>query len=513
MKRAELALATALALAAGCPPAARPPASPPAAVATAPVGRVIARPSDAKVIELRVAFEAGAADDPPGQQGLTYVTALSMLEGRAGQVGYAERAARLFPMAASIGVHVDREQVVFSGRVHVDHLAAFYPLFRDVLRAPAFDSADVDRVRTRALSNLTQDLRGADDEALGKEVLQAMLFEGHPYAHPELGTERGLSGFGPEQVRAQWRRVLCAGRVRIGVAGALASELSRRLEADLAGEPGESGCEDARPLPPPSSLATRRVWIVDKPEAGSVAISLGHSVDVTRDHPDFAALALASAYLGQHRTFAGRLMQAMRGERGLNYGDYAYAEHFVQDGASRFPLPNVARRQQYFSVWIRPVRPEHAHFALRFAVRELEKVASEGIGQADFERIQRFAASYFALFAQTEQQRLGYALDDGFYGVRAPHLDALRARFATLTRDEVNAALRRHVVPGRLQVAMVAKDASALAERLVKGDASPITYDTEKPQALRDEDTQVAAHPLGLSREQVNVVPLASMFR
>jgi zinc protease len=91
----------------------------------------------------------------------------------------------------------------------------------------------------------------------------------------------------------------------------------------------------------------------------------------------------------------------------------------VQEGDTRFPLPNVARRQQYVSVWLRPVRPEHAPFALRMAVRELELLVSEGIREGDLQHIQRFVANYYALFAQTEQQRLGYVLDAHFYGESA----------------------------------------------------------------------------------------------
>ncbi len=484
----------------------------PSGAALAPEQLVLRANAEAPVLELRVAFEAGSADDPPGFEGLTYVTAVTMLEGRAGEISFAERERRLFPMSAQLSAQIGREQVVFSGRVHRDHIAAFYPLFRDVLRVPAFDLEDFERVRARALSHLTQDLRGADDEALGKEVLQVMLFEGHPYAHPELGTEHGLAALAREHLPEQWTRVLCAARVRVAASGPLDAELERTLQGDLAALRAAS-CEPQRPLPPPSSLGTRRVWIVDKPEASSVAISIGMPIAVTRDHPDFAALTLAAAYFGQHRTFAGRLMQKMRGDRGLNYGDYAYAEHFEQESETRFPQPNVARRQQYFSVWIRPVRPEHARFALRMAVRELEQFVAEGLSQADFERIQRFASNYFALFAQTEQQRLGYALDDRFYKLSEPYLEALPARFRTLTRDEVNAAIRRHVAPGRLQIAIVATGAQELADALVRGDPSPITYDAEKPPEVLAEDKIIANHPLGLAREQVNVLPLASLFR
>ena len=482
----------------------------------------VSRNPAAPVVELRVVFEGGSADDPPGFSGLTYVTVMSMLEGRTGELGFADRQRLLFPMAAEISAHVEREQVVFSGRVHRDHLAAFYPLFRDVLLKPAFDQVDFERVRARTLSHLTQDLRGADDETLGKEVLQAMLFEGHPYAHPELGSERGLLALQREQLIQQWAEVLCAERVRGAAAGPLDDAFEQRIKADLAAL-RTSACTAQKPLPPGSSLNTRRVWIIDKPEAGSVAISLGMPIAVTRSHPDYAALSLAAAYLGQHRTFAGRLMQKMRGERGLNYGDYAYAEHFVQEGDTRFPMPNVSRRQQYFSVWLRPVRPEQARFALRMAVRELESFAADGLSEADFARMQRFASRYFSLFAQTEQERLGNTLDDRFYASHAhgaggeqgpiePHLSQLTASFQQLTREQVNAAIRRHILPSRLQVAMVAPDAGRLAEALVRGDASPITYNVDKPGAVLAEDKLIESHPLGLVKEQVNVLPLASIF-
>jgi zinc protease len=474
--------------------------------------RVIVRPSDTPVVELRIAYTSGSADDPSGKEGLTYLTAMTMLEGRAGELSFAERSERLFPMAADISAHVEREQTVFVARVHRDHLDAFYPMFRDVLRAPRFEAADFERVRARALSHLTQDLRGADDESLGKEVLQTMLFEGHPYAHPELGREQALAAIGRDDLPSQWARIFCASRVSVAAAGPVEGAFVETLRGDLAARTSER-CEPQRALPPPSSISTRRVWIVDKAEAASVAISLGLPVAVTRAHQDFAALTLAASYLGQHRTFAGRLMQKMRGDRGLNYGDYAYAEHFVQDAESRFALPNVSRRQQYFSVWLRPVQPEHAHFALRMAVRELEQFVANGMTQADFERMQRFMGHYLALYAQTEQQRLGYALDDRFYGMETAHLQTLREQIRALTREQLMAAVQKHLMLSRLQVAMVAPRAAALGDALVAGAPSTIQYKVEKPAEVLEEDKAIAIHPLGLSREQVNVIPLASIFR
>jgi zinc protease len=474
--------------------------------------RIVALPTSSPVIELRVAFFAGSVDDPRGREGLTYVTATSMAEGGAGSHSFAERERLLFPMAAEIGAQVERELVVFHGRVHRDHFSAFYPLFRDVLLDPRFELADVQRVKERTLSALTQDLRGADDESLGKEVLQAMLFEGHPYGRPAIGTETGLLAISVDEVRRHRAQVLCGARVQVTLSGALPEGAVDLLRADLGALPHAECAPQAQPAPRPE-LDGRRLWIVDKPEAQAVAISMGLPIEVTRAHPDYAALTLAAAYLGQHRTFAGRLMQKMRGERGLNYGDYAYAEHFAQAGYTRFPAPNVARRHQYFSIWVRPVPRDKAQFALRMAVRELEAFVKDGMTDEDFVRIRDFTERYFALFAQTEQQRLGNLLDQRFYGLDEPYLDGLRARIAKLTRDEVHAAVQRHLDPARLQIALVAPNASELLDAIASDAPSPIQYASEKPQSILDEDALIARHPVALPRERAKLLKASTVFR
>lgn len=475
--------------------------------------QLLKRAGAGPVVELRLVFDTGSRDDPNGREGLSYVTLNSMLEGRAGSSTYGERSRLLYPMAAELSGFVGREQTVFVARVHQDHLDAFYPLLRDVLLAPSFDDGDVDRVRTRALASLTQDLRGGDDEELGKQTLQAMLYEGDSRQHPELGTEQGLHAIRAKDAADHWARLLCGNRLTVALSGTVSDSFEATLRNDL-GKLQRASCgpEAQRQLAQPAHHG-QRVWLVDKPEAQSVAISIGLPLAVTRSHPDYAALTLAAAYLGQHRTFSGRLMQNMREARGLNYGDYAYAEHFRQDGETRFPQPNVSRRSQYFSVWLRPLPVDKAHFALRMAVRELNTFVNEGISVEDFQRTQRFAERYYALYSQTEQQRIGTALDERFYGESGPHLDTLRAAFRTLTREQVNAAIVRHLSLQHLQIALITPQAEKLAEALVKGDPSPIGYASEKPASVLEEDKKIAVYPLGISREQVHVVPVSSLFQ
>lgn len=473
--------------------------------------QTIARPSASPIVTIRIAFSAGSADDPAGREGATHLAARLMVEGGAGDLEYAQIAERLYPMAAQLGAQVGRDQTVFIGRVHRDHLDAFYEIVRDVMLRPRMDSADFERVRAQTASALSLELRGNDDEELGKETLQAMLYEGHPYGHPELGSELALSRITLDDVRAQRARIFCAGRAVIGIAGGYPEGFVQRLERDVRALSSEACVGRARLAAPRSEGG--RIWIVSKPEASSVAVSMGLPHEVERGDPDYPALVLATAWLGQHRQFVGRLMQSIRERRGMNYGDYAYPEHFEQEGWGVFPLPNVARRQQYFSIWLRPLRPEQAHFGIRLAIAELRGLLERGIDQAELDRIRSYLHGYYALFLQTESRRLGFAIDDAFYDQDREWLERLRAAWLELTPEQVNEIVRRHIDPSRLQIAIVAADAERLAEALASEQPSPITYEGRTvSEEIAAQDRAVESLRIGIPRDRIRIVPVSEMF-
>src|SRR5439155_276362 len=74
-----------------------------------------------------------------------------------------------------------------------------------------------------------------------------------------------------------------------------------------------------------------RFLLVEK-SADSTAISVGMPWTLSRADEDWPAMSIARSAFGEHRQFNGRLVQRLREARGLNYGDYAYIEHFRPDG-------------------------------------------------------------------------------------------------------------------------------------------------------------------------------------
>jgi zinc protease len=468
------------------------------------------RNPDARVVAFRILFDSGSADDPAGKEGLTALAAAMTAESGTKQLTFAQLSRALYPMAASIDVYVGRDQTVFAAEVAANDLPRFYPLLHDVLLAPRLDEESFTRLRMRAESELGDELKGANDEALGKEALQALLYEGHPYGHPPVGTQAGLAAIGLADVKAHHARVFCKDRVTVGVAGSFPEGFDKKMAHDLAALPACAGPRAA--LPPAPKTHGLRVMIVDKPSADSTAVSMGFPVDYTRSSDDFPAAYFFTSYIGLHRQSAGVLYNRLREARGLNYGDYAYSEWFQQDGWSRFTLPNTARREQMASIWLRPVKPANGVFAMRGALHYWRKLAEDGIPDAEIARFRTFLSGFLSLEQQTESRRLGFALDDKTYHLSTPFADRMRTAWDALTAAKLKAVVARDLPSGDFGIALVAKDAAALKKVLVSGQKTPPVYDSPKPKEVTDEDKVIEALPLGLKDADVRIVPIAELF-
>jgi zinc protease len=497
------------------PPEAQAPAEPsaPTSVPERPLQQpeparlVVQAHPDSPIVSFRLVFHAGSVDDPQGKEGLGALTAQLLAEGGTQSLTSAQLLEALFPMAAELDATTDKEFTVFSGRVHKDFLPRYLELFTDVLLKPRFDPQELERLRTRALSNLRNGLRSENDEALGKVALDALLYAGHPYAHFVGGTEKGLQSLTLEDVKAHAARVFTQDRLVIGLAGPVDEKLQRTVVSRLSALPATGA---PRVELPPVPTTSGRALVVQKPTL-STAISLGYVTPLRRGDPDFFPVAFALSYLGEHRQLAGVLFNELREKRGLNYGDYAYAEHFIEEPGSTYNRTNIARTQQDLTLWIRPVVPANAMFATRGTLFFLDRLVTQPIPADTFERSRGFLLGYTRLWEQTDQRRLGYAIDALFHGT-PDFLEQYRAALAQMSPESVQAAVRRQVRPEALNFAFVTQDAEGLVKQLKEQSPSPITYASPKSPALLEEDKAIGARPLPIRPDAIQVVPADSFM-
>ena len=467
-------------------------------------------PSD-PTISFSLWFNVGSQNDPPGKEGLAYLTGEMIADASTENHRYEEILEKLYPIASTYEIRVDREMTTLTGRTHRDNTELFFSLFEDAYLRPVFDPDDFQRVKNDAINYLENELRYSSDEELGKAALYDFVFQGTPYAHPSVGTVEGLESITLEDVRAFYEQHYNAANVTPGLGGGFDEALPHALEASVARLPGDQRRSEVEVEAP--VLDGREVVLVSKPGADA-SMSFGFPINVRRGERDFYALWVANSWLGEHRHRASHLFQVIREIRGLNYGNYAYIEVFPEGGGRSMPPVNVGRRHQLFEVWIRTLPNHQAHFALRAAIRELERLVDNGMSEEEFALTRSFLKKYVLHFAVTTSERLGYAIDDQFYGLgEEGHLARFNRILDELTRDEVNAAIRKHLQYKDLRIAIVTGDAEGLSVALASDAASPIEYESEKPQEVLEEDETISRLTLGIAESDIHIVPVDTIFQ
>ena len=462
--------------------------------------------STSPLVSFRILFHTGAADDATGREGIAALTAAMLSKGGTKQMAYGEIVEALFPMAASVNAQVDKEMTVFHGMTHAENLERYYEILRSMLLEPGWREDDFERLKDGAINFLRIQLRSNNEEELGKEFLYQQIYRGHPYGRHNVGTVSALEKLTIDDLKAFYKSRYTKGGLVLGLAGGYPKDFPEKVKADFAVLP--DGAPPRGELPAPAAAKRLRIKIIEKDTRGTL-ISLGFPIDVTRSSPDWPALKLVQSYFGQHRSSKSYLFQRIRGIRGMNYGDYAYIEYFPRGMFQFKPDPNLARRQQIFQIWIRPVEPRNGGFALRLALYELNKLVANGLSEEDLESTRQFLSKSLNLLTQTEGERLGYALDSRYYGT-GEFGAFLKDALGKLTREEVNQAVRKHLRSTDLDIVIITKDAEGMKRALRSRSPSTVHYASQPPQDILDEDKIIGRYRLDIG--SIEIVPVETIF-
>lgn len=467
-------------------------------------------PNRSPLVTFRILFMTGSAYDPNGKEGLASLTAAMLAEGGSRAKPYSAITDAMYPMATSFQWQADKEMTVFSGSTHLDNLNKYYSLIREMLLDPGFREDDFQRLKEDAINFLKTSLRGGNDEELGKEVLYTMIYPStHSYGHQNSGAISSLEKLTIKDVRDFYQMNFTHANLVIGLAGGYPENFPAQVQSDFAKLP--QGSPNGLKLSRPAQTPGTKIEIIQR-ETRSTALSLGFPIGVNRSHKDWPALAVVSAYFGQHRSSNSYLYQRLREARGLNYGDYAYIEYFPRGMFQFTPDANLGRQQQIFQIWIRPVEPQNGHFVLRAALYEYDKLVRDGMSREAFESTREFLTKYVNVLTATQDAQLGYALDSRYYNI-ADFPTYMREQLAKLTLDDVNRAIKLYLKSDAMRIAIVTKDAAGLREAILSNKLSPITYNAPKPKEITEEDKLIEAYKIVVKPADVTIVLGEKIFQ
>src|SRR5687767_146639 len=185
-------------------------------------------------VMIKFLFTVGSAADPKGKEGLAQLAASMITEAGSQAMRIDEINKALYPIAGGFGNLVDKEMTTFTSVVNRDNLDKYLEVVMPQLLTPGFREEDFQRLKDQQLNALKQDLRNNNEEELGKEELQNVVFAGTPYGHTVLGTVAGITSITFADVQKFVDANYNATNVVVGLSGSYPETLVQRLTADLA---------------------------------------------------------------------------------------------------------------------------------------------------------------------------------------------------------------------------------------------------------------------------------------
>ncbi|HET9766494.1 MAG TPA: pitrilysin family protein [Thermoanaerobaculia bacterium] len=408
----------------------------------------IAEDHSLPLVQVHLAVAAGDFQDPPDRIGLAGLTGALLRRGGAGAWAPDAFDARADLLAAeldSLGAST-RSGVSLDCGSRV--LGEALPLFAAMVRAPRFDAARWERLRSNLRESL---LRREDDpiDVLDREWGFLMLGPDH-FATRQVKAEQ-LAAMTREDLVAFHRRHWRPSRMVIAVSGdvepaAVVAALDA-LFGDWRDDPTvvEAVSPAAAISPPPPAGVYFRHW--PGPQA---KIALGHRGPVRRgwDDPDEPALLVLAEVLGGDGAVS-RLRRRLRAEEGLAYRARARIILGL-DGPGTF--------QVYLET-----APAHAARALSLARAELLFLRDEPVPEPELALAKGSLLDLFPLLFDSAERRAGRAAEDVLLGRPHAYWARYRDRIAAVTARDVLAAARRHLRTDELVALIVGDRAEVLA--------------------------------------------------
>jgi len=423
--------------------------------------RVVTLDSRAPLVTIRVMITHGSTSDPAGKEGLANLVSDAVTDGgyRSGNATITkERLAELtmpWGSGARPSVFTSARTTTFMFSAPREVIGRYVnEVLRPMLAEPLFAAEEIERLKNETQSQISS-IRSEDLEGLGLAAIDQYVLAGTGYAHHTLGRETSVATITRDDVLQFYRSFYRPENAIVGISTTDEAIVSQVRDAVRAMNRDATMPSPTLPMPKPTAFTGRHAMVIEEPNAPAASVHVGFPFEVNRAHPDYWPLYIANVWLGTHRDSFGQLYMKIREERGYNYGDYSYIEYWSGRSNSLFQIFNQPREQQYFSLWVRPVKHEHAVHMMKAVTYELEQMIRNGLTAAQVEEAKNKARVLYLNLGETVPRLVGARVDDAFYGVQGGFLDSYIESINKVTPQQVSDALRRNLSTANLKYVVV----------------------------------------------------------
>jgi zinc protease len=393
-------------------------------------------------VSMRLLVRTGSASDPKGKLGLARLSA-SLLDQGTTTKSAEELADAIDFIGGAMGAGAGTDLSYVNMVVMKDSFETGMRMLSDLARNPAYSQEEIDRQKQQTLSGLQ--VSAQDPDYIANAVFDRLVYGFHPYGLPQTGTLESLANITRDDLRIFHEKYFAPNNAILAIVGDVTAEEAFATAKKVFGDWAAHDVDAEKFVEPPE--ATRRVVVVNKPDAVQTEVRVGH-LGIQRKHPDYMALNLAIRILGGEGS--NRLHQVLRTERGLTYGAQADMDTLKESGD--FEAETNTRTEATGEV-------------VRLIIDEFSRLQRERVGERELENAKAYMTGSFPLTIETPDQIAMQVLNVVFYGLPLEDLQNFRDRVNAVTVDDIQRVARAYLKPDRLSIVLVG-NAQAFAPQL-----------------------------------------------
>ncbi|MFC4291204.1 M16 family metallopeptidase [Sphingorhabdus arenilitoris] len=277
-----------------------------------------AKRSAVPAVQVAVSFDVGYAADPKDALG-TQSLMLSLMDEGTKTLNSVQLAEAQERLGANISSRASSDNTIFQLFALKPNLEASVDLLTDLIRNPAMDPAELERVRAQQLNRLSSEL--TEPFPLAFRTLMPLLFgKDHPYGTPPSGTGDAevVKQLSRDDLIAFHQKWLRPDKAQVFVVGDTSlSEVSRILNKSLGQWAAPKTAAPQKNFNVKIPEQTSRIVLVNRPKSPQSVIVAAHVID-KKGSDDLVTLRAANDVLGG--SFLSRLNTNLRETKNWSYG-------------------------------------------------------------------------------------------------------------------------------------------------------------------------------------------------
>ena len=407
------------------------------------------------MINLYAIVKTGASADPAGEEGLASVTAGLLRKGSKTRTAQ-QFAADLDYIGGSFDADATADFSSVGAEFLTKDLTRGLELFSDALLRPTFPQAEVEKLLAQDLDGV----KGAKDDP--QQVLglyyYGYLYGTHPYGRPAGGDEVSLKRIRRDAIAKFYEANYAPANTLLAVAGDFnGADMRKKLEDALGGWPARP--VSAAPLAAPALAKSKRLLLVDKPDATQTYFAIGN-VGMAHNDPDRVTIRVVNTIFGGR--FSSELNEALRVESGYTYGASSFFDSRKMPGP--FGISSFTKN-------------ETTTQAIDLALQVLQKLHKEGVSAEQLKSAKSYIKGQFPPNMETSRQLAQIIATHEFYGLGDDEINQLEARVDAVTPEMARQAIQKHFPAENLVFVLIGKSSAiekGVAKYAEKRDARPI---------------------------------------